>query len=147
MNLIQIGDTIRMHYKTYADDGCMIETSEQREPLEFVVGSADVIAGINRAVIGMHEKESRRFAVSPEGAFGHREPDLQQLAPRLGLLEKCGVEDQLAVDLNGHTLDIWIRSVTEDEILLDANHPLAGESLIYEIEVIQVSRRASATGR
>lgn len=139
MKVARLGDSVRLHYKTFAGDGCVIETSEQREPLEFVVGSPDVISGINRAVIGMHENERRRIAVAPEEAFGFRDAGLQQTAPRLGLLEKIGEEEQLAVELNGIKLDVWIRSVTNDEIVLDANHPLSGESLIYEIEVVKIS--------
>jgi peptidylprolyl isomerase len=139
MKVVQQGDTVELHYTTYAADGCVIETSGQRDPLQFVAGSADIITGINRAVIGMRLGERRRIAVSPEQAFGFRDPRLTQITPRLGLLEKVDEGDQLTASIQGTELDIWVRSITGNEISLDANHPLAGESLVYEIEVVGVT--------
>lgn len=144
MYVVQQGDTVQLHYTTYAADGCVIETSVHREPLEFVVGSGEVISGVNRAVIGMSPNERRRIAVSPEHAFGFRDTSLQQTAPRIGMLEKIDEGDQLVVEINGQMLDVWIRSIGEDEISLDANHPLAGESLVYEIEVVQIRTNIAA---
>jgi peptidylprolyl isomerase len=144
MSIVHHGDTVQLHYTTYAADGCVIETSAQREPLEFVVGSPEVISGINRAVVGMRQSERRRIAVSPEQAFGFRDTRLQQLAPRLALLEKIVDGDQLAIEMDGATLDLWVRTISAEEVSLDANHPLAGESLVYEIEVVQIHSTVSA---
>ena len=132
------GDTVQLHYTTYAADGCVIETSGQRGPLEFFVGSPQIIVGINRAVVGMRQGERRRIAVSAEQAFGFRDPRLQHVTPRLGFLEKVDDGDQLTAGVQGTELDIWVRSISASEISLDANHPLAGESLVYEIEVVGV---------
>lgn len=139
MNVVRHGDTVQLHYTTFAADGCVIETSGQRDPLSFVVGSLEIIQGINRAVVGMRCGERRRIAVSPEQAFGFRDVRLLQSTPRLGLLEKVDEGDQLTASLQGTELDIWVRSMTQDEIVLDANHPLAGESLVYEIEIVDVT--------
>ena len=136
MTIVSHGDTVQLHYTSYAADGCVIETSGQREPLEFVAGGAEVIVGVSRAVIGMQVGERRRIAVPPEQAFGYRDPRLQQQAPRLGLLEKIDEGDQLTVTVAGRELDVWVRTTTADEITLDSNHPLAGESLVFEIEVV-----------
>jgi peptidylprolyl isomerase len=144
MNVVRHGDTIQLHYTTFAADGCVIETSGQRDPLQFVAGSSEIIAGINRAVIGMREGERRRIAVSPEQSFGFRDPRLLQTAPRLGLLEKVDDGDQLTASLQGVQLDIWVRTAADGEISLDANHPLAGESLVYEIEVVSIVSEADA---
>lgn len=139
MTVVRYGDRIQLHYTTYAADGCVIETSGRRDPLEFTVGNPEIIAGITRAVVGMRQGERRRIAVAPEQAFGFREGRLQVTAPRLGLLEKVDEGDQLAVQVQNTELDLWIRTMTEDEVVLDANHPLAGESLVYEIEVVTVA--------
>jgi len=139
MTVVRYGDSVQLHYTTYAADGCVIETSVQRDPLEFTVGSPEIIAGINRAVVGMRHGERRRIAVSPEQAFGFRDSRLQQVTPRLGFLEKADDGDQLSASLEGIELDLWVRAITESEITLDANHPLAGESLVYEIEVVAVA--------
>jgi peptidylprolyl isomerase len=138
MKLVRRGDKVCIHYQTYAADGCLIESSEHREPFEFIAGSADVVSGISLGTIGMRESESRRIPVSPEQAFGYRSAAFQQLAPRLGVLEKIAEGEQLAVELNGTKLDLWARKTMDDEILLDANHPLAGESLIYDIQIIRI---------
>lgn len=138
MTVVRHGDIVQLHYTTYAADGCVIETSGQRDPLEFPVGSPEIIAGINRAVVGMRQGERRRIAVSPEHAFGFRDPRLLQVSPRLGFLEKADDGDQLTANIQGTELDIWVRSMSAGEITLDANHPLAGESLVYEIEVVGV---------
>lgn len=142
MSLVHHGDTVQLHYTTYAADGCVIETTGHRDPLEFCVGSTDIIAGINRAVIGMHLGERRRIAVAPEHAFGFRDSRLLQVTPRVGMLEKVDEGDQLVADVNGTELDIWVRTISGDGITLDANHPLAGESLVYEIEIVNITTAA-----
>jgi len=136
MRIVSHGDTVQLHYTSYAADGCVIETSGQREPFEFVAGGPGVIVGVSRAVIGMHVGERRRIAVPPEQAFGDRDPKLQHQTPRLGLLANVDDGDQLTATVNGVELDVWIRSKGAEEITLDANHPLAGESLVFEIEVV-----------
>ena len=136
MTIVSCGDTVQLHYTSYAADGCVIETSGQREPFEFVAGGPGVIVGVSRAVIGMRVGERRRIAVSPEQAFGYRDSKLQQQAPRIGLLEKVDEGDQLTATVSGLELDVWVRTTTVDEITLDSNHPLAGESLVFEIEVV-----------
>ena len=138
MNVVQLGDTVQLHYTTYADDGCVIETSAHREPLEFVVGSPEVISCINRAVIGMRQNERRRIAVSPEQAFGFRDVGLQQLAPDWDCSKRSKKETSWPWRSAASRLDLWVRTISEQEISLDANHPLAGESLIYEIEVVKI---------
>ena len=72
MSIVNCGDTVQLHYTSYSADGCVIETSGQREPFEFVAGGPDVIVGVSRAVIGMRVGERRRIAVPPEQAFGYR---------------------------------------------------------------------------
>ena len=136
MSTVNVGDTVQLHYTSYAADGCVIETSNQREPFEFMAGGPGVIVGVSRAVIGMRVGERRRIAVPPEQAFGERDPKLQHHTPRLGLLDKVDEGDQLTATVSGRELDVWVRSRTADEITLDANHPLAGESLVFEIEVV-----------
>ena len=136
MTIVNPGDRVQLHYTSFAADGCVIETSGRREPMEFVAGGPEVILGVSRAVIGMRVGERRRIAVPPEQAFGFRDPKLQQLAPRLGVLEKIDEGDQLTAEVNGRELDVWVRNASEDEITLDGNHPLAGESLVFEIEVV-----------
>lgn len=132
------GDQVRIHYATRSMHGNVIETSEHREPFEFTVGGSEVIEGLSQAVVGMRIGEKKRVTVSPDQAFGFRDSKLQQHVPRMGLPDRAEEGDQLTVHCAGRDLDIWIRSVLEDEAVLDANHPLAGESLILDLELIGV---------
>lgn len=136
---IKSGDHVKLHYTTYAADGCVIETSVRREPLEFVAGENEIVSGLNRAVIGMKTGERRRIAVGPEQAFGFRDSRLQQPAPRIGFLSRVDAGDQLTTTIGGCQMDVWIKSTNDDEVILDANHPLAGESLVYEIEIVSMA--------
>lgn len=136
----RLGDRIRVHYETRSKQGNLIETSEHREPFEFVVGSTEVIEGLNRAVMGLTIGEKKHVIISPDQAFGYRDPRLQQNAPRLALLDRVEEGDQLAVNCAGQNLDVWIRSVNQEEVSLDANHPLAGEALVLDIEVISIGK-------
>jgi len=136
--VVRTGDRIRLHYTTFSQDECVIETSLQREPLVFTVGSGDVVDGINRAVVGLRVGQKQRVPVLPEAGFGERQSRWQQTAPRPGLPPRVGEGDQLTATIGGQPLDVWIRSLREDEMVLDANHPLAGEALIYELEVVQI---------
>lgn len=138
--IVRRGDRIRLHYTTYSQDECVIETSLQREPLVFTVGSSDVVEGINRAVVGLAIGQKHRVPVLPEAGFGERQPRWQQAAPRAGLPARVGEGDQLTATIGGASLDVWIRSLRDEEMVLDANHPLAGEALIYELEVVQIEQ-------
>ncbi len=134
----RLGDRIRIHYETRSKQGNMIETSEHREPFEFTVGSTDVIEGLNLAVMGLKIGERKHVIISPDQAFGYRDPRLQQNAPRLAVPDRVEEGDQLAVTCAGQELDVWVRTVNDDEVSLDANHPLAGESLVLDIEVVGI---------
>jgi len=139
MSIVQRGNHVLIRYTTFAADGGVIETSGERYPLRFIAGSSDVIPGVSRAVIGMSVGEKRRIAVAPEQAFGQRDARLQQSVSKAGIFDKVDEGDQLTATVNGIPLDIWVKSISDREILLDGNHPLAGESLVYEIEVVEVS--------
>jgi peptidylprolyl isomerase len=145
MLTVEPGFEVQIHYATRSMHGNVIETSEHREPFEFVVGETNVIEGLSQAVLGMSIGEKRRVTVAPDQAFGLRDSKLQQHAPRLGLPDRSEEGDQLTVQCNGREIDVWIRSVQEDEVVLDANHPLAGESLILDIELIGL--RSKTTSR
>lgn len=144
-SMIQTGDRIQIHYQTRSKQGNMIETSEHREPFEFTVGDPSVISGLSQAVLGLQVGARKHVILSPDLAFGHRDPRLQQNAPRIGRLGRAEEGDQIAVACAGQLLNVWVRHVHEDEVALDANHPLAGESMVLDFEVVGVVETSSAT--
>lgn len=137
---IQTGDHVTLHYTTFSQDGGLIETSQNREPLAFVVGSPEIIAGIHKAVIGLTVGQKHRFPVMPELAFGQRQARYQMHVPRLGLPDRIQDGDQLETDIELIKLDVWIKQLQGEDMTLDANHPLAGETLLYEVEILSIER-------
>lgn len=134
------GDLVRIHYTTRSGDDCVMETSALRDPLEFIAGGNDVIAGISSAVIGMRAGEKKRIRVPPEQAFGFRDPRWQLSAPRFAIPDRLSDGDQVQATISGQPLHVWIRGFRDDEVTLDANHPLAGETLVIELELMGIGR-------
>ncbi len=133
---IASGDLVRIHYTSRSLEGSVIETSDLRNPLEFRVGAEDFIPGLSLGVIGMQLGESRTITAPPERAFGRHNPDLIQSTALSMLPEEAQAGDQLAATLRGATLDVWIQKLTRQEAVVDANHPLAGETLVIDVKVV-----------
>ena len=136
MTPVANGDLVRIHYTSRSLDGSVIETNDLRSPLEFRVGAEDLIPGLSQGLIGMQLGESRTITAPPERAFGRHNPELVQNMPVSMLPEEAQAGDQLAVSLRGTTLDVWIQKRSRLEAVLDANHPLAGETLVIDVKVV-----------
>jgi peptidylprolyl isomerase len=140
-NTIQSGDFVRAHYTTRSIEGSVVESSARREPVEFHAGGSDVIAGLSRGVIGLALGERRRLTVHCDAAFQRMSHDLAQWVPDVLLPEGSEVGEQLALTDDNGVFDAWLTRRRQGESLLDANHPLAGESLLIDVEIIAVERR------
>ena len=136
--MIHTGDLVRVRYTTRSLEGGVIETSDNREPLQFTAGGPEVISGLSRGVIGLSEGETRTLNIPPEQAFGRHNPDLVQSSPRWQLPPGISTGDQLATTVAGVDLDVWVQKLTASEAVLDSNHPLAGETLVVDVKVISV---------
>lgn len=133
---IRAGDTIRVHYTTRTPAGGVVESSLPREPLEFQAGGPEVISGLSRAVLGMRLGERKTVTVLPDDAFGYREAKWQQTLPREVFSERVEEGDQLIFYSENKSFDVWVRSLQGTEVTLDANHPLAGETLVYDLQIV-----------
>ena len=142
MAQVKNGDTVKVHYTGKLEDGTVFDSSENREPLEFTVGNAQMIPGFEEAVLGMNKDESKTIQIAPEDAYGqHRQemvvdvskdqfpPDLK---PEVGMQIQIGHED------GGSTIAL-ITNVSEEAVTLDANHPLAGKELTFDIQVVEIA--------
>jgi peptidylprolyl isomerase len=136
MSTIASGDLIQIHYTSRSLEGSVIETSDRREPLGFRVGSEEIISALSLGVIGMHLGDCRTITAPPERAFGRHNPDLIQAAPISTLPEEAQVGDQLTATIGKVTLDVWIQKMMAHEAVVDANHPLAGETLVVDVKVV-----------
>jgi peptidylprolyl isomerase len=140
----QPGDTVRIHYTGTLGDGEVFDTSEGREPLAFTLGEGEVIAGFDAAVAGMAPGEKKTVTIPADEAYGQHRDEMvlqvgrDQLPP--GLDPEEG--DALTMSMgDGMELPVLVREVTDDHIVLDANHPLAGEDLTFEIELVGIDAR------
>lgn len=121
------------------DDGSEFDSSRGRSPLEFTVGSGQVIPGFDGAVVGLETGDSARVTLDPADAYGPRLEEAAQSAPRemfQGEPVVGGVVDLIGP--SGETIRATICGIDDNEIALDFNHPLAGERLTFEIEVVEV---------
>lgn len=135
------GDTVQVHYTGKLDDGTVFDTSEGRDPLEFQLGSGAVIPGFEEAVIGLEEGQNKTTRILAEQAYGKRLDEnviavpRDQFPPELEL----ALGQQLQVrQPNGDSFVVLVKDVSEAEVLLDGNHPLAGEDLTFDIHLVKI---------
>jgi FKBP-type peptidyl-prolyl cis-trans isomerase 2 len=141
MSQAKAGDTVRITYKGTLNNGEMFDSSEGRDPLEFVVGSGQIIKGLDAAIPGMAVGDSKDVNVPCDQAYGAHNPDAKQAVPRTQIPDEIPLEvgKQLQMQTpQGQVVPVKIVEVTETEVTLDANHPLAGEELNFAIEIVGI---------
>lgn len=135
------GDTVRVNYTGKLTDGTVFDSSADRDPLQFTVGAGQVIPGFDNAVVGMNEGDKKSVEVSAEEAYGNRRDDLLVSVDRKEFpndLEPQVGQRLQAKTSEGNTTVVKVAKVEDDSVTLDANHPLAGEKLAFDIELVQI---------
>jgi len=135
------GDTVRIHYTGRLTDGTVFDSSEDRDPLEFTLGEGKVIPGFEEAVRGMEEGESKTAEIAADDAYGPRRDDLVMQMPRDRLPEDLdpSVGQRLQMQTqDGQKVEVLVTDVDDAGIRIDANHPLAGRDLEFEIELVGI---------
>ena len=141
MAKVSPGDTVKVHYTGKLSDGTVFDSSVGQDPLQFQTGKGEVIPGFDEAVLGMNPGETKSTHIAPNDAYGpYREEmvmqiERTQLPPHLN--PEVGQQLQ-SVQADGQTVRFLVTEVTESSVTLDANHPLAGEELTFEIELIEI---------
>ena len=139
----QPGDTVRIHYTGTLADGSEFDSSRGRAPLEFTLGSGQVIPGFDRAVADMSVGDTHTVTIPAAEAYGPHRPELARRVPRdhfpAHIEPAVGQQLQLRGGEDG-TMVVTVREVTDDAVLLDANHPLAGQDLTFALELVSVER-------
>jgi peptidylprolyl isomerase len=136
------GDTVRVHYKGRVEDGDEFDSSEGGEPLEFKLGGGDVIAGFDSGIVGMDVGEKKTIEIEAVDAYGERNESMIQTVPRKGL--KLDTEPAVGAQIHlqlpdGNQIPVAITQVTDESVTLDANHPLAGFKLIFDVELLTIA--------
>ncbi|MBF0134266.1 MAG: peptidylprolyl isomerase [Magnetococcales bacterium] len=142
MTTIKNGDIIAMHYTGTLDDGVVFDSSVERdEPLRFTLGEGALIPGLEKALLGMRVGETKKVTVVPREAYGEWVEEMVRDFPRELFPEdmelELGLQFSLGDEDDGH-MSATIIEINGDVITLDANHPLAGENLTFDIKILEV---------
>ena len=142
MEKAQQGNRVKVHYTGKLEDGTVFDSSSNREPLEFTIGEEQVIPGFEQAVVGMETGENKTATVPAEKAYGpYRNEMLVEVAKNQFPEDlEPEVDQQLQMKRkDGHSIIVRVADVSDDTVTLDANHPLAGKELIFDIELVEIT--------
>ncbi|NUH67188.1 peptidylprolyl isomerase [Sulfitobacter sp. S0837] len=142
---VKSGDTVQIHYTGTLQDGTTFDSSEGRDPLEFVVGSGQIIPGLDSALPGMTEGDKKVVQVASEEAYGPVNPEMRQAVPREGIPADIPLDPGTQLQMQtpeGQALPVTVVEVDETTVTLDANHPLAGKDLQFDIELVKIASAA-----
>lgn len=141
MQQVKAGDTVKVHYHGRLTDGTVFDSSEGREPLEFEVGSGMVIKGFDNGLMGMVIGDKKTIEIAVEEAYGPKDPEMIMEFP----IDRFppDMKPEIGMQLNmtnsqGQHIPVVIVEVKQDAVILDANHPLAGEDLIFDLELVEI---------
>lgn len=138
---VKAGDTVRIHYTGTLADGSVFDSSQGRAPLQFKVGSGEIIPGLDAALPGMAVGATQRVDVPAAAAYGAHDPG------RVGQIPRGEVPADIPLDIgtpltlrgsDGQNLSVRVAAVSEEAVTLDANHPLAGQDLTFEVELVEI---------
>jgi peptidylprolyl isomerase len=135
------GDRVAVHYEGKLEDGTVFDRSDPSEPLEFTIGECEVIPGLERAVLGMNTGETKTVVIDAEEAYGTYDQDLVMkfdlsIVPPDMLVEPGQILRLRKED--GEEIPVSVIAITDESVTLDGNHPLAGQDLTFDIELIEV---------
>ena len=130
---------VGLEYTLRLDDGDVIDTSSGRGPLQFLQGHGQIIPGLEKELYGMALGDEKKVIVAPEEGYGQRKPDALRQFPRSSFPPDAEIETGMAVQLvnpEGQPLMAFVEEIGDETVVLDLNHPLAGETLHFEVEVV-----------
>ena len=136
------GDKVKVHYTGRYADGKVFDSSVEREPLDVEIGAAQVIKGFEDALLGMQEGERKTVEISPEEGYGFPDPALLIEIPNADIPKEItpeiGMKLRLA-DKEGKSVMVTVAELGDESIKLDANHPLAGKVLVFDLELVSIT--------
>tara|TARA_B100000900_G_C20165880_1_gene547827 strand:- start:72 stop:497 length:426 start_codon:yes stop_codon:yes gene_type:complete len=140
MSEVKTGNTIKVNYTGKFEDGTVFDTSltEGREPLETILGQGNLIPGFEKGLLGMNEGENKTIEIEPTEAYGEYLDGLVNVVPPTQMPEGVKVGDVLQSSGERGTINVTVKEITEQGVKIDANHPLAGKKLIFDVEVLEV---------
>ncbi len=134
--MIQIGSTVNVHYTGKLKSGEVFDSSEGKDPLSFIIGNGQIIPGFENAIIGKNVGDKVTIEIEPKEAYGEYREDLLIKVENDQLPGPVEVGQVLQADNGGTPVNVTVKEVNEDHVIIDGNHPLCGKDLIFEIEVV-----------
>jgi len=141
MTKVKDGSTVKVHYTGKLTDGTVFDSSEGREPLAFTVGAGTMIPGFEKGVMGMEQDEEKTINIQPEEAYGERRDDMIAEVPKTQLPDDLKVEqgmDLMSQTPDGQQMVVKVTEIKDESIVVDANHALAGQELVFDLKVVEV---------
>jgi peptidylprolyl isomerase len=138
---VKSGDVVRVHYTGTLLDGTQFDSSVGRAPLEFTVGAGQMIAGFDAGVLGMAIGEKKTIQIDPDHGYGQKDPNAIIEFPSSNIPEGMTVEVGQKLNLQnqyGQPVPVVVMEVKEDVIIMDANHFLAGQDLLFDVEIVEI---------
>lgn len=134
------GDTVRVHYTGTLADETKFDSSAERGPIEVTIGSGEVIAGFEDALLGMTEGATKSVTLEPDDAYGPHNPQLVQVVERERIPSEVDLDVGTALqatDPSGNQIHMLVVELDADNVTVDLNHPLAGKALTFELELVE----------
>jgi len=146
---VRWGDTVRVTFMAWLEDGTLIDSSIGGKPPTFTAGDHSVVQGIERLVIGMRVGESKTEKIRPDSAFGPYSPELSCRVSRRWF-QAQNIEPQVGLGLDvrktdGTLVPIIVTQLNDDHVTLDANHPLAGKNLLVQLDLLEILERTGSS--
>ena len=141
MQLAKRGDTVHVHYRGTLSDGTEFDSSSGSDPIRFTIGAGEVIPGFESAIEGMGTGEKKTETIAAANAYGERQDELVFTVPRNQMPPGTDVEigDMLRIGFpDGSSAAVQVAALDDDAVTLDANHPLAGKDLTFELELVSI---------
>lgn len=135
------GDTVRVHYTGTLTNGEQFDSSRDKQPIEFTLGKGQMIAGFEAAIDGMSQGERKTVTIPSLEAYGEHDSRLLQDVPKSRLPPELDLKVGMVVeaaDATGRTMRLSVQEIHEDSVIFDANHPLAGKDLVFDIELVEL---------
>ena len=141
MSQVKQNDTVKLHYTGKLKDGEVFDSSQDREPIEFKVGEGKIIPGLENGVIDMQVNEKKTIEIAKDDAYGDTNDELFQQVKKEQLPEDIKPEVGMGLvskNEDGSERQLRVAEVNDDHIVVDANHPLAGKDLIFDVELVEI---------
>jgi len=137
--MIEKGSKVKVHYTGKLEDNNVFDTSVNKEPLEFTVGEGMLIPGFENGVLGMKTGDKKTIELSVGEAYGERRDDLINEIPKNNLPENVEVGQMLQAETEQGPITVVVTDINEETAKIDANHPLAGRKLFFDLEIVEVA--------